>query len=123
MSALTIADRRVQTVVFDFDGTLARLNIDFARMRREISRLVADCGVNIPDTKPFALEMIAAAEAALSRSDSQKAQHFRRRAMRLIEEIEMQAAATGELFPSTRGLFTDLTTRGIACAIISRNCQ
>jgi phosphoglycolate phosphatase-like HAD superfamily hydrolase len=36
---------RLNTVVFDFDGTLARLNIDFHLMRQAILNLIGRWGI------------------------------------------------------------------------------
>jgi phosphoglycolate phosphatase-like HAD superfamily hydrolase len=46
MSFLSLRDKIIDTVVFDFDGTLAKLNIDFNQMRRVIDGLILRYGVD-----------------------------------------------------------------------------
>ena len=41
MSILSINHAVVDTIIFDFDGTLAKLNINFDQMRRAIIELVS----------------------------------------------------------------------------------
>ena len=50
----------LKAVVFDFDGTLALLNIDFKEMRRDILDLAATYGISEDGMERlFVLEMIA----------------------------------------------------------------
>ena len=124
MAPLIIKGSLIKTVIFDFDGTLAKLNIDFARMRREVVRIIASYGVDVSEIKAsFVLEMIAAAAAVLGSNSPQKAQLLRREAMGFVENIEMQAARQGELFPPTRELLSFLKAKNISRAVVSRNCQ
>ena len=45
MSVLKINGSIIETVIFDFDGTLAKLNIDFQRMREEVVKIIASYGI------------------------------------------------------------------------------
>ncbi|MFH1135584.1 MAG: HAD family hydrolase [Pseudomonadota bacterium] len=113
--------RPVKAVVFDFDGTLAGLEIDFDLMRREISRLCLEFGVGNGLSSQYVLEMIAAAESLLSARDPGKAQLFAARAKGIIEDIELEAARRGRLFPETRPALAALKNAGLGLAIITRN--
>ncbi len=46
MSILSLHSIIIDTVIFDFDGTLAKLNIDFDHMRRDIDHLISLYGVD-----------------------------------------------------------------------------
>jgi len=124
MAALKIKDSVIKTVIFDFDGTLAKLNIDFARMRQEVTRIISSYGIE-PDAiqDGFILETIQAAASLMKNDSAKKAQEFRQESMNFIENMEMQAAQKGELFPSTRELLSFLTSNDISSAVVSRNCQ
>ncbi|MBP7340961.1 MAG: HAD family hydrolase [Smithellaceae bacterium] len=120
MGFLSLNDKRIDTVIFDFDGTLAELNIDFARMRSGVCELIARYGI-APRTlsETYVLELIAEASALLGGGPSQR---FKAEAFGLLEDIEVRAAREGELFENTRDLLAALTGHGIRAGIITRNC-
>jgi phosphoglycolate phosphatase len=122
MGILSIKDRQADTVIFDFDGTLAVLNIDFEQMRREIHTLIAAYGIDHTGlNRPFVLELIGEAGRLIGRQDD-KESAFTDEAYRLIEEIEIQAAKQGRLFQKTKQLLTALEKASVRTGIITRNC-
>jgi phosphoglycolate phosphatase len=123
MASLKINKSTIKTIIFDFDGTLAKLNIDFHQMRETIRKLILSS--DIPANKlhsDLILEMINEAAAILNQSCAEKAKKFTREANAIIEKIEIEAANNGELFGQTRKLFETLKSREISFGIISRNC-
>jgi phosphoglycolate phosphatase len=123
MSPLFIKRTNVDTVVFDFDGTLAKLNIDFDRMRSSISELISRYGIDHQTLRHrFVLEIIDEAAAVLGKHSRRQAASFIREAYRIIEDIEIEAARQGELFSKTRNLLTVLKDSSIHTGIITRNC-
>ncbi len=123
MGILSIKDRQADTVIFDFDGTLAVLNIDFEQMRREIHTLIAAYGIDQAGlNRPFVLELIGEADRLIGRRQDDKGPAFRDEAYRLIEEIEIQAAKQGRLFQKTKQLLTALEKASVRTGIITRNC-
>jgi phosphoglycolate phosphatase len=124
MSVLKINGSIIETVIFDFDGTLAKLNIDFQRMREEVVKIIASYGIqtNLFKTN-FVLEMINLATDILNSNSPQKAKMLREKAMTFIENIELRAAEEGELFAHTRELLTFLKAHNISRAVVSRNCE
>ena len=54
----------IDTILFDFDGTLVEVSIDFSKMRRDILALQPKYGVTIND-KLYVLEMISDAKREL----------------------------------------------------------
>jgi len=123
MATLTIKESTIKTIIFDFDGTLAKLNIDFNQMREAVGRLILSYGINRDELHTdYVLEMINAAAAILNQISPQKADTFTYEANTIIENIEIEAANNGELFDQTRELLVFLKSQEISCGIITRNC-
>ncbi len=113
----------VDTVVFDFDGTLARLNINFTEMRNSVMRLIASYGAPAEDfAHLFALEMIDAGRRWISLHGTDGNDFFEK-AGRLIRDIELAGARKGELVPGVREMLSSLKARGIKTAVVTRNCR
>ncbi|MFW5733872.1 MAG: HAD family hydrolase [Oceanidesulfovibrio sp.] len=116
--------RDIEAVVFDFDGTLAELILDFDEMKR----IVARAATPFLRAKPIAsatpvLEWLGelAGEAETIAAGSGPA--LTSRAMAAIEAMEVESAARGVLFPFTRRLLSRLSNLGVHCGIITRNCS
>jgi len=123
MAVLTINQSSINTIIFDFDGTLATLNIDFQKMREFIRVLILSYGISEDSLRStFVLEMIDAAFELLNQCSPQKAKAFLSEAHAFIEKIELEAADKGELFDDTKLLLTSLQSKNISCGIITRNC-
>jgi len=113
----------LHAVVFDFDGTLALLNIDFAQMRRDILDLALSYGIPIDGLEQlFVLEMIAEIRSRIGRPRCGRDVRFARQAMELVTGRELAGAANSLLFPGVREMFTELRGRGIKTGILTRNC-
>lgn len=111
-------------IVFDFDGTLAELRLDFGEMKSRLGRL----GRAYLDLEPAvpavpALEWLEILVARVQKVDAAAALEFQDRAQRLIVDMEMEAARNGALFPFTRNLLEGLKEKKIKVAIITRNCE
>ena len=123
MAELKIGASVIRTIIFDFDGTLAKLNIDFQSMRETVMNLISCRGVSREAmSSHFILEMIDAAFETIRRRSEQEAGEFFTEANAVIEKIETDAAERGELFGSTRKLLMSLRAANLACGIITRNC-
>lgn len=123
MSFLSINHTIVDTVVFDFDGTLAKLNIDFDLMRRNIAELISRYGVEHQSLRhKYVLEIIEETAAILQNTSPSKSQAFTKDALRVIEDMEVEAAGNGELFAGTKKLLTTLREHSVRTGIITRNC-
>jgi phosphoglycolate phosphatase len=110
--------------VFDFDGTLARLNIDFGLMKASVLELMDDFQIPPGELPKLpVLEMIAAAGGSLEQSHRGSSAPFFRRAYALLTEIELAAAEEGALLEGTHRLLTLLAQRTIGTGIITRNCR
>lgn len=106
--------------VFDFDGTLVSAPFkDFSRMHaraREALLPYADIPHKLEGPVLEDIERICAG------MDQSTAALARRAALRAIEEVEVETAALCEVFPFVMPMLEDLKSRGVATAIITRNC-
>ncbi len=111
-------------MVFDFDGTLAELHLDFAEMKRRLMELASEYldGTTQPSGEP-ALELLESIGSTIQARNQALARQFRDRAHGLIVDMELEAAACGALFPFTRRVLDLLGDRGVKIAVITRNCQ
>jgi phosphoglycolate phosphatase len=121
MTVSWIATTRV--FLFDFDGTLARLNIDFQALRQEILALARDFGLQEPSlpSPPYLLEFTDALGAELALREPGQAAVFLNRSRDLIETREQQAAAPENLFPYTPLVLAGLLQDNYQVAILTRN--
>ncbi len=116
--------KQLKSIIFDFDGTLAELRLDFPEMKRQLGLLAQEYfsrGLQPPNAP--ALEWLEALHARLQQRNEAAAQEFETRANALIQAIEIAAAHGGALFPFTRSLLLKLKEGGIKVAIITRNCE
>ena len=124
MAELKINNNIIKTVIFDFDGTLARLNIDFDLMRKKVFKIILSYGVNNDNLhKSHILEMLHAAESVLANISPVKAENLKHEALSCIESLEIAAAKNGELFPRIKELLNVLKSHGISRGVVSRNCE
>jgi phosphoglycolate phosphatase len=115
---------RIRAFVFDFDGTLARLNIDFGLMRSAVQTLMTDFQIPLDGISHLhILEMVDAGTALIKESRPEKASVFFSRANDVITGMEMKAASEGALMEGTRVLLTELGKRSIQTGIVTRNCR
>lgn len=111
--------QQLECVVFDFDGTLAELTIDFDLMRERVAALAAEFLGEPPLHNGRAVlewieELCGLHAAALN--------GFAKRAAALVRGMEIEAARDGLVFKFTDMVLADLDARGIKTAVITRNC-
>jgi phosphoglycolate phosphatase len=113
-----------EAVIFDYDGTLVHLNIDFEALRRDVKRSLIGYGVD-PDTLKdrYILEMINEGAALISGVNLSEAKTFYDEAHKLVQDHEIRAAENGEMLPGATNTLMQLTVRGIKVGIITRNCK
>ncbi|HYA13312.1 MAG TPA: HAD family hydrolase [Syntrophales bacterium] len=114
----------IRAIIFDFDGTLAKLNINFTQMRNSVMNLIGSYRVPVNGlTSLFVLEMIDAAEALISHNCPGKEKKFIQQANELITNIEIESAKKGELIDGTRNMLIELKKRNIKVGVVTRNCE
>jgi len=114
--------RRICAVLFDFDGTLATLSIDFPLMRTRVLAAMQKMGIPISLLKSrYVLETIEEGAALLKDGNSEGL--LRERARKIMEKVEMDAVPKASLFPWVAKTASDLAADGIKAGIVTRNCR
>ncbi len=113
----------MEAVVFDFDGTLATVSVDFTSMRSGVlDRIRAQGLPTEPFEGLFALEMVTAVERNL-RTRPDQAARFRKDTLGFIQETELAGARQGQVFDGVPDLLARLRGMNIATAVVTRNCR
>ncbi|MFH2128352.1 MAG: HAD family hydrolase [Pseudomonadota bacterium] len=105
----------IQGIIFDFDGTLAELNLDFGLMARRVEELARREGFAGPWPSGYLLEVVKLVSDRMGDG-------FAGRAELVIEAVELEAAGRGRLFPFTRPMLAQGRERGLSLGVVSRNC-
>jgi len=114
----------IKAVIFDFDGTLAVLNIDFNAMREQVLELMRHFDVEEKLIKErYLLEMIDEVYSILWEKNPPLAEEFYQKAHQILYKVELRAAEEGRLIHGVEGVLTFLRRRGIRVGIITRNCE
>ncbi len=112
----------IEAILFDFDGTLAKLTIDFSKLKEDIKKLCRSYTVYDFDPSLPVLEIVEAVSDYLRDTDPFRADSFFKEAHSLIKDRELESARNGELFYFTRPLLRNLREWGLKIGIITRNC-
>jgi phosphoglycolate phosphatase len=114
----------IKAIIFDFDGTLAFLNIDFSLMREQIFDLMRHYGVKEETIQEkYLLEIIDEVYQILWEKNPSHAEAFYQESHHILHEVEMRAAEKGKLIPGTEATLKSLRKKGIKIGIITRNCE
>jgi phosphoglycolate phosphatase len=114
----------IRAVVFDFDGTLAVLNIDFSEMRERVFELMRKYRVNEGlIAERYCLEMIDEVVQILNQRNNSTADEFYQRSHQILHEVELQAAEEGKLIPGVKRTLKILRKKGMKVGIVTRNCE
>ncbi len=111
----------IHAAIFDFDGTLTPLTLDFGLLRaktEELARRYVDDRVIAAQSHLYIIEMIHAINDVLGREGPD----FREKAFRLLRDLEVAAARGKGLYPYARDVFARLKEEGVDVAIITRTC-
>jgi phosphoglycolate phosphatase len=121
----TLRLSQLDAVIFDLDGTLVQLTIDFDQMRAAVLEIVARYGVAMDARQQglLTLELIADVTAGMVRRSPERAARFEAEANGAIEAIEVEAAHRADLFPGVPELLLWLRGQGLKLGIITRNCR
>ena len=116
--------RKIKAIVFDFDGTLAFLNIDFSLMRERVFDLVRGYGIGEETIQEkYLLEIIDEIYEILYEKNSSDAETFYQESHHILHELEMRAAQEGKLIPGAKATLRSLREKGVKVGIITRNCE
>jgi phosphoglycolate phosphatase len=116
---------QLDAVIFDLDGTLVQLTIDFDQMRASVVEIVARYGAAVDSRRQelLTLELIADVTTEFKRCCPDRAARFEAEAHAAIEAIEVEAARRADLFSGVPELLAWLRARDLKLGIITRNCR
>jgi len=116
--------QKVKAVIFDFDGTLAVLNIDFSLMRERIFDLIKRYRVREEAIQEkYLLEIIDETYQILWNKNPSGAEDFYKKSHQILHKIEMGAAEKGSLILGAKRTLENLKGKGIKIGIVTRNCE
>ncbi len=129
LSSMNASDRKnqfgkIKAVIFDFDGTLAVLNIDFSLMRQQVFDLIKGYGIR-PEMiqEKYLLEITEEVYRTLCEKSPSGAEAFYQKSYHILHEVEMKAAEEGRLIPGIKATLKKLRRNGFKVGIITRNCE
>ena len=112
----------IRAMVFDFDGTLAATNIDFALMRAEVLEVAARWGLREHvDGSRYILEIVAQIIELLPDDDARG--RFHEDAEAAMQRVELVASQAAEPFPGVPEALQSLLDAGLRVGVITRNCR
>jgi phosphoglycolate phosphatase len=114
----------IKSIIFDFDGTLTPLTLDFTRLREEIVRIarkyVTEEAIGELEGH-YIIEMIYEIGESL-KGEAAGEESFEEEAFEKLRVLELEAAQNKDLYPYTREVLKDLKDQGIKPGIITRTC-
>ncbi|HID08041.1 MAG TPA: HAD family hydrolase [Armatimonadetes bacterium] len=114
----------LDAIVFDFDGTLVTLEIDFALMRQRVAEVVERYGICWDSlTERFTWERICEARSQLQMQEPHLAMRMAVEAEGIVCAIETEAAKHARLAPGAVELLRWLKDVGVKVAVVTRNCN
>ncbi len=115
----------IKAMVFDFDGTLAVLNINFGLMRERVLQWMKGFGIQEERIKErYLLEIIDEVRRLLKEEKSaSESVRFCHGAHQILQEVEIEAAADGRLIPGSKETLAFLREKGMKVGIVTRNCE
>jgi len=114
--------QEIDTALFDFDGTLVEIDIDFNQMRQGVFSLGLEYGVSA-EPGLYVLESLENIFEKLLQLDVNQARDFKQRAKRLIVSTEVEAATRARAMPGAERTLRELKGKGIKIGIVTRNCR
>lgn len=116
--------QKVKAVIFDFDGTLAVLNIDFSLMRERVFDLIQKYGIREDSIRErYLLEIIDEVYPIIEKGTPSRAKEFYEKAHEILHNVEMGAARDGRMISGGEETLNALRQMGMKVGIITRNCE
>jgi phosphoglycolate phosphatase len=114
----------MEAVIFDYDGTLVHLNIDFGFMRQDVEKLLWEQGIAPEDLQGlYILELIEEATARISRQSPSQGSAFYRKSYEIVTQHELAATSEGKILPGVVQMLELLRKEGVKVGVITRNCD
>ncbi len=123
-TAMKRSNLDLKAFVFDFDGTIASLTIDFHEMREAVLAHLNSFGIPVDGLRDlYVLEMIAAGKQLIAGRFPGQEEIYFQQADSLVKDIEINAARRGSLIDGTRDMLIQLRALSIKTGIVTRNCR
>ncbi|UCB48717.1 MAG: HAD family hydrolase [Deltaproteobacteria bacterium] len=114
----------MEAAIFDYDGTLVHLNIDFGVMRQDVEASLGEYGIAPEDLKGlYILEMIDEATGRISKESRSQGLTFYRKSHEIVIQHELAATKEGKILPGVVQMLQLLQERGVKVGVITRNCD
>jgi phosphoglycolate phosphatase len=115
---------KINTVLFDFDGTLVRLNLNFPKIYQGLYSILEKYGIDPAAYKGlFLIELIETVTDRMKKDDRRRGEEFNREAEAFLRKEEAGAAQVSEVIPGACRTLRTLNEKKKRLAIITRNCQ
>jgi len=111
----------IRAVVFDFDGTLTELTLDFPEMRESLDRFILH-RLPVETAREYDGLLMLERILAIERRLGPRGPLFRSEAYALLRDLELKAADGKEVFPYTRQVLRRLREMSLRIGIMTRNC-
>lgn len=116
--------KEITTVLFDFDGTLVQLNLDFPKIYQGIHSIVEKYGVDPAFYQDlFLIELVERITQELMEHKPEEAKRFNKEAEGFLRRGEIAAAKEAEVVPGACQTLKRLKKKGIKIGIVTRNCK
>ncbi len=116
--------KEITTVLFDFDGTLVQLNLNFPEIYREVYSIVKRYGVDPTLYQDlFLIELVETITEKLKEHNPEEAKRFNKEAEGFLRKREVAAAQEAEVVPGAGQTLKILKEKGIRIGIVTRNCK
>ena len=112
----------MKAVIFDFDGTLTELTLNFSSLKEEIIKVALDytsADIVRSSEDHFIIEMIY----RIAKQMDAGGPEFQKKAFHRLKSLELEASNGKDVFPYTRAVLTGYTKRRSKQAIITRTCR
>ncbi|MCD6407859.1 HAD family hydrolase, partial [bacterium] len=113
--------RGIRGVIFDFDGTIVSLHIDFGEIKKRIVEKALLSDLKIPNRNLPLLEFLE--EVKRRNRGKKEFEDFYKFACKYLKEKELEASEKSTPFPEGLKLLENLKSKGLKIGIITRNCK